>query len=451
MSWGLFWAVGTTVAAVAAGSPHGGGEVPVEAVRASLQEVATELASKYNMSIALSFYSEASHLGFSSTVPGDVAVAAGFTDSGLGMGTPTRAAVPDDLYVWGSITKMFTGPAILELVTKGVISLDDPITMHVDPLLRKLNGTTLEDKFGPPIKEVKIHHLLHMTSGVSDYDGEAYAKAQFADRTHDFSPIEIIGNFVSPTLKSPPGTKQGYCSTNYILLGLALANHLGEGSWEGYDQKTVLPTALQRFFNRSLFVNHGTCESRTPVHGFIESYSTASIPRQDIWNVSCAGGWTAGNYVGSVADVARYTYELYSTANPGIVDRENMARMIDFTSPNPNSTFKFYGMGTFNLDWSIGAPVGFPGFPTPRQNASYTAYGHVGDTYGYQSQTTYMPKEDFVITVATNIESTSQAQPAEATCLAYHAIVAKINKEGPNKCNFTVPRSFIGVCSCERP
>lgn len=57
--------------------------------------------------------------------------------------------------------------------------------------------------------QVKIHHLLHMTSGVSDYDGEAYAKAQFADRTHDFSPIEIIGNFVSPTLKSPPGTKQG--------------------------------------------------------------------------------------------------------------------------------------------------------------------------------------------------------------------------------------------------
>jgi hypothetical protein len=102
MSWGLFWAVGTTVAAVAAGRPHGGGEVPVEAVRASLQEVATELASKYNMSIALSFYSEASHLGFSSTVPGDVAVAAGFTDSGLGMGTPTRAAVPDDLYVCAS-------------------------------------------------------------------------------------------------------------------------------------------------------------------------------------------------------------------------------------------------------------------------------------------------------------------------------------------------------------
>ena len=48
--------------------------------------------------------------------------------------------------------------------------------------------------------------------------------------------------------------------------------------------------------------------------------------------------------------------------------------------------FKFYGMGTFNLAWSIGG--------------GKDAYGHVGDTYGYQSQTTYVPEDDFVITVS---------------------------------------------------
>ena len=39
-------------------------------------------------------------------------------------------------------------------------------------------------------------------------------------------------------------------------------------------------------------------------------------------------------------------------------------------------------MGTFNLAWSI---------------SDGDAYGHVGDTYGYQSQTTYIPAFDFVI------------------------------------------------------
>jgi hypothetical protein len=50
---------------------------------------------------------------------------------------------PDDRYVYGSITKMFTGPAVLQLVDEGLISLDDPIAMHVDPILRALNSTSL--------------------------------------------------------------------------------------------------------------------------------------------------------------------------------------------------------------------------------------------------------------------------------------------------------------------
>ena len=41
---------------------------------------------------------------------------------------------------------------------------------------------------------------------------------------------------------------------------------------------------------RSDFADAGTCEDWTPVHGILEGYSTASIPKQDVWNVSCVGG-----------------------------------------------------------------------------------------------------------------------------------------------------------------
>eukprot|EP00041_Stephanoeca_diplocostata_P029914 m.892331 g.892331 ORF g.892331 m.892331 type:complete len:94 (+) comp23656_c1_seq1:1702-1983(+) len=71
-----------------------------------------------------------------------------------------------------------------------------------------------------------------------------------------------------------------------------------------------------------------------------------------------------------------------------IVSKASVAHMINFTAPeySPGHSFKFYGMGTFNLDWSVG-------------DGSIAAYGHVGDTYGYQSQTTYFPSHDFVLTV----------------------------------------------------
>jgi CubicO group peptidase (beta-lactamase class C family) len=84
----------------------------------------------------------------------------------------------------------------LQLVERGIIKLDDPVTLHVDPLLKRLNGSTLADKFGRNIAKVRIAHLLHMTSGVGDYDRGPYTADQFASPAHDFSPIEILTKYV---------------------------------------------------------------------------------------------------------------------------------------------------------------------------------------------------------------------------------------------------------------
>lgn len=397
-----------------------------DGLRAALQRVAGEMHRKYNMSIAAGFHSPLASFS----------VAAGYTDAGLGMGQPTRRALAEDVYVWGSTTKMFTGAALLQLVERGAVGLDDPVTWHVDPVLLQLNGTRLVDRFGPAIEAVQVRHLLHMTSGLADYDGEAFAEAQFANRSKAFGPVEILGRFVPPSLLFAPGSRQSYCSTNYILLGLVLAGHYhrrgSAWSWRAYEQLSVIPAAMRHTFRHSSFALAGTCQDRTPVHGFMESYVSASLPPQDVWDVSCLGGWTAGNYVGPVADVARFTYELYNRRAPRIVSAASQAIMTNFTAPGFPG-FKFYGMGTFSLDWSVG---------------DAEAYGHVGDTYGYQSQTTYFPDLDFSLAVATNVETASQAQPGDATCLAYHALAAVLKGLPQPSCTFTVPMRFIGKCTC---
>ena len=118
---------------------------------------------------------------------------------------------------------MLTAPAVLQLVEQHRVRLTDPIALHVDPILLKLNGTRLEQHFGAEIHRVTIYHLLHMTSGIQDFDGEAFSQAQFKDRSKAFGPIEILTRFVSRELQEPG--MQMYCSTNYILLG-ASYNHL---------------------------------------------------------------------------------------------------------------------------------------------------------------------------------------------------------------------------------
>eukprot|EP00930_Biecheleria_cincta_P056433 TRINITY_DN42564_c0_g1_i1.p1 TRINITY_DN42564_c0_g1~~TRINITY_DN42564_c0_g1_i1.p1 ORF type:complete len:444 (-),score=52.62 TRINITY_DN42564_c0_g1_i1:39-1265(-) len=403
--------------------------MPAATLKSALKRVADVMRDKYDMSVAAAFHTK--ELNFR--------VAAGFTDAGIGLGTRSRLAQPDDLYVWGSTTKMFTAPAVLQLIERNIIALADPISQHIDPILLQLNGTRLVQHFGPAIHGVQIQHLLHMTSGIQDYDGEQFAKDQFANRTKAFGPIEIIGKYVDPSLEFPPGSKQNYCSTNYILLGLVLATHYNvTGSawvWQSYPQQSVIPEALRAAFHDSKFALSQPCNEITPVHGFMESYSTAKLPKQDVWNVSCLGGWTAGNYVGSVGDVARFTYELYSRSQPLIVSAASQALLTNFTAPGMGG-FKFYGMGTFNLAWSVG---------------DADAYGHVGDTYGYQSQTTYFPSLDFALSVATNIETASQAQPADFTCLAFHELRAVLEGRPSPRCNFTVPHRFIGTCRCTSP
>jgi CubicO group peptidase (beta-lactamase class C family) len=86
-----------------------------KAVKDILDEYAALEHKLWNMSLAVAFYSP-------TLLPGGplVASAAGYTNAGLlvkAEGAP-RAAQPDDLYVWGSITKIFTGPAVLQLVDK---------------------------------------------------------------------------------------------------------------------------------------------------------------------------------------------------------------------------------------------------------------------------------------------------------------------------------------------
>jgi len=407
-------------------------------LQAVLQQNVDAQHAKWNCSIAVALRSP-SH---STEVLG---ATAGYSNSGLSLhAADPRPAQVDDPYVWGSTTKMYTGPAVLQLVENGVVSLHDRISKHIDPLLAKVTGTKLQDKFGAKIDDVQVHHLLHMTSGIGDYDRGNYSKDQFASPGHDFSPIEILTKYVPSKFDFEPGTKQNYCSTNYILLGLVLARHLSEdsASWRKYDQLSVIPSASRGLYKHSVFADQGACSAFTPQHAFMAPsyYDRTQKGDKDVWNVSCVGGWTGGNFVGSVKDVARYTYDLYGKdPTAPIVSPRSLDHMLNFTAPSSHHhSFKFYGMGTFSLDWTAST-----------EGLNVTGYGHVGDTYGYQSQTTYFPGLDLVLTVATNIETASQAQPAETTCLLYHAIAATLAGKPLPQCSFKVPHQFIGECACK--
>ena len=99
-----------------------------------------------------------------------IAIAHGIDDHSTG-----SRVTADSMYPVGSITKTYTAVLALQLVEQNIIDLDIPIRKYVDPILTKLNGTTLAKLFPdePRILESTTREFLAMRSGLADYNDTA--------------------------------------------------------------------------------------------------------------------------------------------------------------------------------------------------------------------------------------------------------------------------------------
>lgn len=127
----------------------------------------------------------------------------------------------DSTFKIASMTKQFTGMAILDLIRDQRLSLADPIA--------KFFPETKPELFMKDDKPVTIQHLLNQTSGLPEISGHAY---------HWGSPVGI--DFFLQLLKlfptrQTPGAHYSYSNLNFLLLGEIVARVSGQ-SYEAYLQ-----------------------------------------------------------------------------------------------------------------------------------------------------------------------------------------------------------------------
>ncbi len=130
---------------------------------------------------------------------------------------------PGTVSTIGSITKQFTGAAILLLQEEGRLSIRDPITKHFADV--------------PADKEsITLHHLLTHSSGIVDLDGIG-----------DFDPIErdaFVRRALDQGLAFAPGEGYAYSNAGYSLLGVIIEQLTG-GTYEQFVRdRLFLPNAI---------------------------------------------------------------------------------------------------------------------------------------------------------------------------------------------------------------
>jgi len=165
-------------------------------------------------------------------------------NEGLQDREPGAPVTDDTIYHWASITKTFTGIAIMQLRDRGLLSLDDPVVKFV-PELRLAH-----DPFGD-IAQVKIRHLMSHSAGF-----RASTWPWGGDKPwHPFEPTsweQIVAMMPYTDVQFAPGSKYSYSNPGVVFLGRIIQLLSGD-DYEVYVTKNILmPLGMQRtFFDRA--------------------------------------------------------------------------------------------------------------------------------------------------------------------------------------------------------
>ena len=151
---------------------------------------------------------------------GKVLYAKAFGDANKDFHIPNTLHTPFEL---GSISKLFTGIAVMQLVEKGKIALDDPVQKHLPDF-----------PFGD---KITILHLLTHTSGLPDWSSHRRYRSIWTQvKTIDQMKSLVFGQKLK---HESPGEKFIYNSSGFILMGAILERIYGK-SFAAVIKDTIL-------------------------------------------------------------------------------------------------------------------------------------------------------------------------------------------------------------------
>lgn len=138
---------------------------------------------------------------------------------------------PDDLFRIASVSKTFVATAIMQLVERGKLSLDDDVN-------RYLAFRIQHPKY--PDTPITIKMLLCHRSSINDSQGRATFDRINPDTNPDYAKCYC---------DYAPGEGYTYCNINYSLLGAVIENVSGERFDKYIRQYIIKPLGLQGSFN----------------------------------------------------------------------------------------------------------------------------------------------------------------------------------------------------------
>lgn len=266
----------------------------------------------------------------------------------------------DTKFNLGSMNKMFTAVAILQLSEKGKLSLDDTLGKF-------LAAGSMRPEV---LAKVRIKHLLAHTSGLGSYFNEEWDGMSRAR----FRTVDDWMKLVKPdSLAFEPGTRWSYSNTGMLVLGKVIEVASGQDYFAYVREHIYQPAGMTNSDAYELdHVNHNLAVGYEP-----ERTPNGVEYRNNIFQHVIRGGPAGGGY-STVDDLTKFAEALKG----GRLVSAASVRLL--TTPKPELHSPTYGFG-FIIDEGgkiVGHNGGFPGI-----NSQLDIY--VGEEYTFAVMSNY--------------------------------------------------------------
>lgn len=237
-------------------------------------------------------------------------------------GESKRKVTNDTPFTIGSISKSLTGLAVMTLVERNLIELDDPIQKH-------LPWFTLADK--KAAEHITIKQLLTQTSGISTYEGLSVSDQQSGSDGAISDNVKALANV---ELSAPIGEKHQYSNANFLILG-ALIEEVTNQRFADYMEQSVM---------KPLGMDNAAADRQSAYEkGYASGYqSWFGLPRKSTVTFD-NGGAPYGYMTASAKDMVQFISFLAGEQSNDMLNQENMALYV--TPHVLTGEDRYYGLG----------------------------------------------------------------------------------------------------------
>lgn len=317
------------------------------------------------------------------------------------------AADEATLYNMASVSKLFIGTAIMQLVEAGKIDLDAPLSDYLEEF-------EIKSRFPPRTPPVTIGTMLTHHSGLP---GDMLYK--FVEKYSDKS-VEYYNNYEETLLNylkevhvaNPPGYVHAYSNISYNLLGFVIQRVSGIPLVDYMRENILLPLGMENASFTPLFMREETGALIALPHAGLEP------GEKYLWMAHGAGALNAG--MGEMTAFIKMVLARGLSGNNRLLSEESLEKMLTLQ----NEGNELDGETRLGLSFFLNDPI----FDYAGKNCS-----HSGGMVYYFSDLKILLEHDLGVVVAVNSNTGGTVVGDIAIRVLQEALKIKTGLEAPGR------------------